>query len=54
MLRVRRREKKVEGLLMLSSCLELEEKRRSVEGTSMQTSCLEQEELRKQGCRAVA
>ena len=32
---------KVEGLLMLSSCLELKEKRRRVEGTSMQTSCLE-------------
>ena len=32
---------KVGGLLMLSSCLELEEKRRRVEGTNMQTSCLE-------------
>ena len=45
---------KVGGLLMLSSCLELEEKRRRVEGTNMQTSCLEQEELRKQGCRTDA
>ena len=37
----KKKREKVEGLLMLSSCLELEEKRGSVEGTSMQTSCLE-------------
>ena len=37
----KKKREKVEGLLMLSKCLELEEKRRSVEGTSMQTSCLE-------------
>ena len=36
-----KKREKVEGLLMLSSCLEIEEKRRRVEGTSMQTSCLE-------------